>query len=210
MFMSKSKPHIQDLYRLEYAEQAVALLNPLRAEVLRLLCEPASASEIGRQVGETAQKVNYHLKALEKVGLIRRSGTRQVKNLVEVLYQAIARSYLIPDAFGWPDAMIQRMKDQGALSHLIMASERLRGDAMRLMELADEAEVPSAVLETEVYLPDEAARQAFVRDYAEAVRGLSEKYGAAGSGEGTGFRVMTAVYPEPEGEAAEPGKSSGK
>ncbi|WP_159887278.1 winged helix-turn-helix domain-containing protein [Paenibacillus puerhi] len=194
--MTNPDGRVQDVYRLESAEQAIALLNPLRAEVLRLLCEPASASEVGRQLSETPQKVNYHLKALEKVGLIRRSGTRQVKNLVEVLYQSIARTYLIPDSFGWPDDVVQRMKDQGSLRHLITASERMRGDAMRLMEVADEEEVPSAVLETEVYLPDEAARQAFIRDYAEAVRTLAEKYRT--SGRGAGFRVMTAVYPEPE------------
>ncbi|MEK8131213.1 helix-turn-helix domain-containing protein [Paenibacillus filicis] len=191
-----NNPEVKELYRLEFAEQAIALLNPLRAEVLRVLQEPASASEVGRQLGEPAQKVNYHLKALEKVGLIRRSGTRQVKNLVEVLYQSIARTYLIPDSFGWPEETVQRMKDQGALLHLIQASERMRGDAMRLMEKSDLDEVPSAVLETEIYLPDEAARQAFIRDYAEAVRVLSEKYKPAGRG--AGFRVMTAVYPEPE------------
>lgn len=192
-----SEIDIQEVYRLESPEQALALLNPLRAEILRILSEPSSASEVGRQLGEAPQKINYHLKALEKVGLIRRSGTRQVKNLIEVLYQSIARTFIIPESFGWPEETVSKLKEQGALRHLITLSERMRSDALRLMEASDEAEeVPSATMETEVYLPDEADRQAFIRDYAEAMKALAEKYRTPDKK--NGYRVLMAVYPEPE------------
>ncbi|MBN2984537.1 MULTISPECIES: ArsR/SmtB family transcription factor [Cohnella] len=189
---------IMDVYRLETPEQALALLNPLRAEMLRLLEEPGSASEIGRKLGESAQKVNYHLKGLEKVGLVRRSGSRQVRNLIEVMYQAVARTYVIPDTFGWPEHLTRRMKDQGALRQLVNAAERIRRDAMALMEASDSREqVPSAVLETEVALPDEKTRAAFLRDYAQAVREVAERYRAASpDAGGEAFRAVLAVYPE--------------
>ncbi|WP_222708579.1 helix-turn-helix domain-containing protein [Paenibacillus sp. N3.4] len=58
------------------------------------LAVPASATEIARGMGETAQWIHYHLKAPEKVGLARKVGTRQVRNLVEVLYQAAARTLI--------------------------------------------------------------------------------------------------------------------
>lgn len=190
-------PRIQEVYRLESPEQALALLNPLRAEVLRVMSEPSSASEVGRQLGETPQKINYHLKALEKVGLIRRSGTRQVKNLIEVLYQSIAKTFIIPESFGWSEETVSRMKDQGTLSHLITLSERMRSDALRLMEASDHAaEIPSAALDTDVYLPRESDRQAFIRDYAEAMKTLSEKYRT--NGKSNGYRVLMAVYPNPD------------
>jgi len=188
---------LMEVYRLENPEQALALLNPLRAEILRILNEPSSASEVGRQLGETPQKMNYHLKALEKVGLIRRSGTRQVKNLIEVLYRSIAKTYLIPDSFGWSDETVNRMKDQGSLRHLINVSERMRSDALRLMEASDEAqEIPSATLETEIYLPTEDDRQAFVRDYTAAVKSLADKYGS--KNKQNGYKLLMAVYPEPD------------
>jgi DNA-binding transcriptional ArsR family regulator len=188
---------VAPVYRLESAEQALALLNPIRAEILRLLSEPASASEIGRKIGETPQKVNYHLKMLEKVGLVRRSGTRQVKNLVEVLYLAVARSFVIPDAFGWPEELRSRMQTQGSLRHLLTAAEKIRKDTARLMEAADErAEIPSAALELEVELPDEAAREAFIRDYAEAVRQVVARYRSGSKPEdGQAYRVMAVIYP---------------
>ncbi|MGG1313883.1 MULTISPECIES: ArsR/SmtB family transcription factor [Cohnella] len=194
----KDARKIADVYRLETPEQALALLNPLRADILRLLEEPGSASEVGRKLGEPPQKVNYHLKGLEKVGLVRRSGTRQVRNLVEVLYQAVARTFVIPDAFGWPEELTRRMKDQGALRQLINAAERIRRDAVLLMEASDsKRQVPSAVLETEVALPDEKTREAFLRDYAQAVREVTERYRASipGAG-GEGFRAVLAVYPD--------------
>ncbi|RUS48001.1 helix-turn-helix domain-containing protein [Cohnella sp. AR92] len=189
---------IADVYRLENPEQALALLNPMRAEILQLLAEPASASELGRQMNEKAQKLNYHLKSLEKVGLIRRCGSRQVKNLIEVLYRAVARSYVIPDSFGWSEDLTQRMKDQGALRQLVNVSERIRTDALRLMEVSDEeGEVPSAVLETDLHLPDERTRERFLADYADAVRTVVRKYQAQGSAEG-GFKAILAVYPQLE------------
>lgn len=193
-----SLPDIADVYRLETPEQALALLNPMRADLLRLLAEPLSASEVARRMGETPQRINYHLKSLEKVELVRRSGTRQVRNLVEVLYRAVARTYVIPDSFGWPEELIRRMKDQGALRQLLNATDRIRQDALRLMDAADDAaEVPSAVVETSVALPDEATREAFLRDYAEAVRAVAEKYRLAEAAEG-GFRAVLAVYPQIE------------
>lgn len=192
-----TEPGIQEVYRLETPEQALALLNPLRADMLRILAEPVSASEIGRQLGETPQKVNYHLKALEKVGLARRSGTRQVRNLVEVLYRAVARTYVIPDSFGWAEDTVRRMKEQGTLRHLITAAERIRSDAARLMDASDEGTaIPSAALEAELYVPEEADREAFVRDYAEAMRRLADKYRSDGAKRV--FRAVMAVYPEPD------------
>jgi DNA-binding transcriptional ArsR family regulator len=194
---SRTRQETADVYRLETPEQALALLNPMRADILRLLAEPASASEVGRRMGEAPQKINYHLKSLEKVGLVRRDGTRQVKNLVEVLYRAVARTFVIPDSFGWSEELTGRMKDEGALRQLINAAERIRTDAMKLMEVSESCgDVPSAVLETELALPDEATRERFLQDYAEAVKGVVRKYRAASANEGESFRAVLAVYPQ--------------
>jgi DNA-binding transcriptional ArsR family regulator len=192
-----AEPGIKEVYRLENPEQALALLNPLRVEILRIMNEPASASEVGRQLRETPQKINYHLKSLEKVGLIQRSGSRQVKNLIEVLYQSISKNFIIPESFGWSEETVSRMKDQGALTHLITISERMRSDALQLMETSEQnVEIPSAAMETEVYLPDEADRQAFIHDYAEAIKLLAEKYRT--DSRNNAYRVLMAVYPEPQ------------
>jgi DNA-binding transcriptional ArsR family regulator len=198
MFYEGGKPlhrELLDTYVVESPEQAMALLNPLRAEILNRLAEPASAAELARSIGEIPQRVNYHLKALEKVGLVHRVGTRQVRNLVEVLYQAIARTYVLSEALNWPQETIQRMKDQGSLSHLVNASERIKRDALLLLEHSDEkTEIPSATLETQIRLKNREQRNAFVQEYVKLVNELVQKYQAT-EGEDL-YQAVLAVYPK--------------
>ena len=49
---------------------AEASLDPLRARLLAALAEPGSASSLAARVGLTRQKANYHLRALERHGLV--------------------------------------------------------------------------------------------------------------------------------------------
>lgn len=187
----EAKFEIVESYYVEAPEQAVVLLNPLRAEILSKLMEPASAAEVARQLGETPQRINYHLKALEKVGLARRTGTRQVRNLVEVLFQAIARHFVLAESLGWSGETVQKLKDQGSLAHLITLAERIKRDALQLMERSDQCEpIPSASLDFALHLPTEQARQAFLAGVQELVA----KFGAV-EGEGD-YQVLLAVYPE--------------
>ncbi|EGK12280.1 winged helix-turn-helix domain-containing protein [Kroppenstedtia eburnea] len=190
---------IAETHRVEDPEQAAALLHPLRGEILTRLSEPASAAEVGRALGEPPQRVNYHLKALEKVGLVRRVGSRQVKNLVEVLYQSIARSFLLADTLGLSPQALEGLKDRTSLAHLIHMTEKIRGDAIRLIEQSEQEEpVPSASLDTEIRLADEQEREAFVRDYVRLVEELASRY-QSGAG-GRPYRMVMTVYPQPEKE----------
>jgi DNA-binding transcriptional ArsR family regulator len=188
-------PKLLDTYTVESPVQASALLNPLRAEIVAKLIEPASAAEIARQINETPQKVNYHLKTLEKVGLVQRTGTRQVKNLVEILYQAIAKTYILSESLGLNSETVQRIKDQGSLNHLITTADRMRRDALLLMERSDENEIiPSASLSMKIHLETEEKRNSFVKEYVAAVKELAAKYQRDSSEET--YNVLIAVYPE--------------
>ncbi|QRG68084.1 winged helix-turn-helix domain-containing protein [Brevibacillus choshinensis] len=189
-----------ETYVVEAPEQAMALLNPLRAEILSRLAEPASAAEVARGINEIPQRVNYHLKALEKVGLVRKVGSRQVRNLVEVLYLAIARTYVLSEALNFANETIQQMKDQGALSHLIHTAERIKRDALALMERSDrEEEIPSATLDTSIRLASAEQRSAFVEEYVQLVNQLVKKYQSKAEGQET-YQVILAVYPKEGGE----------
>lgn len=194
-------PKISETHVVRSPEQAAALLNPLRAEILAHTREPASAAEVARKIGDSPQRINYHLKALEKVGLVRRVGTRQVRNLVEVLYQAIAKSFLLSEAVGLDSWAAERIKEQGSLAHLITLSERIRRDALLLMEQSEtEREIPSASLQMKVHLDSEERRNAFLRDYAAMLEELVSRYGAAEDSDENAFRVAAVIYPEiPEG-----------
>jgi DNA-binding transcriptional ArsR family regulator len=188
-----------ETYVVESPEQAMALLNPLRAEILSRLTEPASAAEVARGINEIPQRVNYHLKALEKVGLVRKVGSRQVRNLVEVLYLAIARTYVLSEALNWASDTVQQMKDQGALSHLVNTAERIKRDALALMERSDQEEqIPSATLDASIRLASAEQRSAFVEEYVQLVNQLVKKYQTQAQGQET-YQVILAVYPKEGG-----------
>ena len=90
-----------DLDVLDDPAAAADLLDPLRARILANLEEPGSASSLAPVLGETRQKLNYHLRALEDHGLVELVEERPRRGLTERVVQATARSYVVsPAALG--------------------------------------------------------------------------------------------------------------
>lgn len=80
---------------IEDAAAAEVSLDPVRARLLAELAEPASASMLAARVGLARQKVNYHLKALERHGLVELVEERRKGNVTERVMRATAWSYVI-------------------------------------------------------------------------------------------------------------------
>jgi DNA-binding transcriptional ArsR family regulator len=165
--------------------------------VLAALNPPASAAAVARAIGQSRQNANYHLKELERVGLVVRSSERRVGNFVETLYRATARSILVSPrmTLGGPQRA-RAMADQVSLEQLVILSERLAQDAVSLLDCAafDGQTIPSASVEVEVQLRDEDDRKAFLNDYLTAVAALAKKYGWR---RGETYRIVLAAYPRP-------------
>ena len=58
-----------DLAVIDDSAAAEASLDPVRAALLAALVEPGSATTLAAKIGLARQKVNYHLRALERFGL---------------------------------------------------------------------------------------------------------------------------------------------
>src|ERR1700686_2994009 len=74
---------------------AEAALDPARARLLAQLTEPASAAMLAAAVGLPRQKVNYHLRTLERHGLVELVEERRKGNMTERLLRAAATSFVI-------------------------------------------------------------------------------------------------------------------
>jgi len=175
----------------------------VRVRVLEALREPASAAAAARAVGQSRQNVNYHLKELERAGLVRKVGERRNGNFIEALYQAIAPTIVISPRAAWGDPRrVEALREQMSLEHLVLTGERLSRDAAALLDRAafDGEEIASAAVEAEVQFDSEDARAAFMREYLKAVGPLLRKYGQK---KGTPYRVVLATYPDPEAEGEE-------
>ncbi len=192
---------MRDVMLIHQAERAGALLNPLRIQVLKLLDEPRTCTEVGKALGETPQKVYYHVKVLERAGAVEKVEERRVRAIAEGLYQASARSFwLSPDLVGKVGGA-RRVRDQTSLEFLLSLAEGLQSDVGRLAEHRH-ADVPSLGLSLEIRLADAADRDRFFREVREAVQSIARKYGSADARPGSAgggpdsFRLLLACYPQ--------------
>lgn len=90
-----------DVAVIEEPAAAEASLDPIRSRILAALAEPGSAAMLAVRLGLPRQKVNYHLKELERHGLVELEVERRKGNVTERVYRATAGSYVIsPSALG--------------------------------------------------------------------------------------------------------------
>lgn len=183
---------------LEDPVAIAAATHPVRAAILDALRRPSTAAAAARVVGQTRQNVAYHVRELEKAGLVRHVGQRQNGNFLEQTYVAAARSFLISPSATWgdPAARAQAMADQMSLGQLFSVGQRLQTDSAALLDRAvfDGEEIPSASVTTEVRFASEEDRAAFLREAVSALTGLARKHGAR---RGVGYRLIVAAYPDP-------------
>lgn len=180
--------------------RAARLLDPLRVSMLERLAEPGSATSLARDLGLPRQRVNYHLRELEKAGFIEFVEERRRGNCVERLVRATARSYLIsPEVLGALGRTPEERQDRFSASYLMAAAGRLLRD---LSEHAARAEashkrVATLTLETDVRLASAEARTAFAEELSSAVASLVAKYHDAAAPGGRSFRLVVGAYPAP-------------
>ncbi|GAA2213259.1 hypothetical protein GCM10009850_087210 [Nonomuraea monospora] len=190
---------MRDVLYLEEIEQAEALLKPQRIEVLRQLAEPRTCSEIADRLGQTPQRVYYHVKRLVEAGLVDQVSERKVRGIHEGIYQAGARAYwLSPRLVG--RLGLRKTRDHLSLGYLLDLMEEVQADIAALDKAAPE--LPSIGLSGEIRVRPEN-RQEFLNDLQNLLQDLFTRYGGA---EGDAFKLALACYPQtaaaqaPEGE----------
>lgn len=180
-----------------------ALAHPLRVRILDGLREPGSAAEVARRLGEARQKVNYHLKELERSGLVEMVGERRSGNFTENLYRAVADSFVVSPEVTWADPRrVEAMRSQHSLEQLVELGGVLQRDAVALLDRAafDGETIASASVVAELRFPTGEARESFLREYLTEVSRLVERYGG---GTGEPYRLLAAAYPEVKGDRSD-------
>lgn len=194
---------MQDTLFIEDTERAGALLHPLRIDVLKRLAEPRSCPEVARDLDATTQKVYYHVKILERSGLVDRVDERRVRGIVEGVYQARARSYWLSPRLVGRVGGADRARDQVSLGHLLSLAEEIQTDVGHLSERAEKEEVPSLGLSAHIELRDASERARFRDEVQAFFEGLARKYGRSereGPEPGSGFQLALVCYPKNEDE----------
>jgi predicted transcriptional regulator len=75
-------------------EQLRAISDPLRSELLMMLLQkPYTGQQLSEQLNISRAKIHYHLKELEKNGLIEIIKKEEKNGIVQKFYQSVARGF---------------------------------------------------------------------------------------------------------------------
>ncbi|MET9251352.1 helix-turn-helix domain-containing protein [Nonomuraea sp. NPDC003709] len=170
-------------------------LSPLRKRVLEELREPASATTVAARLGETRQRVNYHLRELEKAGLVEVVELRQRRGRQERIVRATARTVVVaPEVVGAPSPGEQ---DRFAADTLLAVTARTFGDVAEMREQAAQEgkRLVTFTIETDVGFAEPADISRFATDLAARVADLVASYDSPESTRR--YRLIIGGHPTP-------------
>lgn len=182
---------------MKYLDEPDALrtaLSPTRRRLLGLLREPSSASRLAEELDLPRQQVNYHVKELEKAGLIELVEERRRRGFVERLYRA-AQTTLIVDP-GVMGRAFDGIHDQYAAEHLVEVAAGTVRDVARMQAKADEAgqRLLTFTIEAEVRFAEPGDLHRFADALTDAVRRTVESFDTVG---GRPYRFIAGTHPAP-------------
>lgn len=184
---------------VESGERLRGGLSPLRRAVLAELAEPASATEVAARLGETRQRVAYHVRELEKGGLVELVELRPRRGCVERVVRAVSRAVVIdPEVIGDLDAAGEQ--DRFAAETLLAHAARAMRDVGRMRREADRQgkRLITFAIEADVGFERPADVRRFAEDLAHKVAELAAEYDTGASRRR--YRVIVGGHPAPKPE----------
>lgn len=181
---------------LDDASTARVALSPLRRELLGLLRKPTSAAGLAEALAMPRQKIGYHLRLLEKAGLIAAVETRQRRGFTETLFEARSDALLIdPMILVPPDPQAVDKQDRFAAGHLVRTAAGIVRDVSRMREVAagEGSRLLTFTVEADIAFALPADIEVFAARLSDALAIIAADFAPAG--EGRSYRVTIAGHP---------------
>lgn len=185
---------------VRHHEPAAALLDPVRQQLLAHLQEPDSAAGLARRLRLPRQRINYHLREMERAGLVELVEQRRKGNCMERVVRASARSFVIsPEALGVLGPTADTAEDRLSVAYLVAAAGRTIRDlgVMDARARREGKRIATLTLEADVRFASAATRAAFAEELADALARIASKYHDDTTPGGRRFRLLAAVHPVP-------------
>jgi predicted ArsR family transcriptional regulator len=179
-------------------EAAAAALHHTRRRLLAALSEPDSAAGLARKLKLPRQRLNYHLRELERRGLVECVEARRKGNCTERILRATARSFVIsPEALGALAATPDAARDRFSAAYLMALTSQTLADVASLEERAhrERKRLSTLALESDIRFASADARAAFAEELTESLARLTAKYHDDSAPAGRPFRLITLVHP---------------
>ncbi len=177
-------------------EVAATLLKPPRPALLAALREADSASGLARRLEWPRQRLNHHLRELERVGLVELVEERRRGNFTERVLRATARRYLIsPDVLGDLGTFgPQDLQDLRAWTSLATLAAQTLSHLAILRDMTG-AEPPTLAVPSRLRFTSTEMLDAFTIELTDELGRLVRKYHDE-DGRASYWFVLGA-YPEP-------------
>lgn len=180
-------------------DRAAAALSPIRRRALAALAAgPDSATGLAERLGTSRQRLNYHLRALEKAGFLELVEERRKGNCTERVLRAKARHWLIdPGALAALGEEPLPVADRFSATYLVALAARTIRELADLLRRAGTGRKRLATLaiDADVRLARPADFPTFADDLARAVAAVIADHQNEDATEGRRFRVMAAAWP---------------
>lgn len=182
-----------ECYEIENIEQLRAIADMLRVRIVDLLQKkPMTVTQLGEELGLAPAKVHYHVRELEKVGLLHLAETREKGGILEKYYQPIAREISVEKSLlsAPPDealAMISTWLNQIKDGFQQAFRRALEQRALEQKEVKPNLSIGF----THIYLSPEEQQQLF-KQIGELLRPYEERRGIEGEQE---MASSLIVYP---------------
>ncbi|MFC4003905.1 winged helix-turn-helix domain-containing protein [Prauserella oleivorans] len=189
---------MHDVAVIDDPQAAEVSLDPVRARLLAELTEPGSASTLAQRLGLPRQKVNYHLRALERHGLVELVEERRKGNVTERMLRATASAYVIsPNVLGEVQPDPDDAPDRLSARWLLALASRMVREIGEMITGARQAgkRIATFAIDGKVRFASAADRAAFADDLARAVTTLVAKYHDESAPGGREHRIVVAVHP---------------
>lgn len=148
-----------ETYDINTLEQLRAVADPLRIQIIDLLISrPMTVTQLGEALGLAPAKIHYHVRELEKVGLLQLVEKREKGGVLEKYYQPIARDFSVSK-----DLFLTASPDD-SLAALGAYIDQVKGDFLRACRVALErkdGQTPLTLGGSRLYITPEEHKQLF-------------------------------------------------
>ena len=176
-------------------ERLHVALSPLRRQILDALATPASATQLAAVLERPRQQINYHVRTLERAGLVELVEVRRRRGCTERIVRAVAGAFVVdPAVMQPPDA--DPVGDQFAAEHLVATAGAVVRDVCRMQAAAERARrrLMTFTIETDVAFAEPGDVEAFTTELADALATVAARHHRPG---GRQYRIVVGGHPIP-------------
>ena len=200
-------PALQELETVTDGSRAATLFqHAVRRRIVALARTPMSATEMASRLGLPRQRVNYHVRQLERAHFLDRAEQRVRRNMIEQRYVATARSYVIaPELLGALAPHESAVQDAASAAALFAIASRAQDDLTRVVSDAgsQSKRVSTLSLTADIRFSSAEQRAEFTRAVEAAIADIVARHTApfiaddGSPGEGRPYRLFLGCHPIP-------------